>query len=47
MGNAVFIDFDALVRDTGARLRIVANLPYNVGTALFIGWLSGESWPPQ
>ncbi|MDP3908050.1 16S rRNA (adenine(1518)-N(6)/adenine(1519)-N(6))-dimethyltransferase RsmA [Novosphingobium sp.] len=26
---------------------IVANLPYNVGTALFTGWLSGESWPPQ
>lgn len=26
---------------------IVANLPYNVGTALFIGWLSGQQWPPQ
>lgn len=26
---------------------VVANLPYNVGTALFTGWLSGESWPPQ
>ena len=26
---------------------IVANLPYNVGTALFVGWLSGEAWPPQ
>ncbi len=26
---------------------IVANLPYNVGTALFVGWLGGESWPPQ
>ncbi|HCF25314.1 MULTISPECIES: 16S rRNA (adenine(1518)-N(6)/adenine(1519)-N(6))-dimethyltransferase RsmA [unclassified Novosphingobium] len=26
---------------------IVANLPYNVGTALFTGWLGGESWPPQ
>ena len=25
---------------------IVANLPYNVGTALFTGWLSGEAWPP-
>lgn len=25
---------------------VVANLPYNVGTALFIGWLSGETWPP-
>ncbi|WP_260923334.1 16S rRNA (adenine(1518)-N(6)/adenine(1519)-N(6))-dimethyltransferase RsmA [Novosphingobium sp. 9] len=26
---------------------VVANLPYNVGTALFIGWLGGEAWPPQ
>ncbi len=26
---------------------VVANLPYNVGTALFVGWLSGESWPPR
>ncbi|MEO6716769.1 MAG: 16S rRNA (adenine(1518)-N(6)/adenine(1519)-N(6))-dimethyltransferase RsmA [Novosphingobium sp.] len=26
---------------------ILANLPYNVGTALFTGWLGGEKWPPQ
>ena len=26
---------------------VVANLPYNVGTALFTGWLSGQDWPPQ
>ena len=26
---------------------IIANLPYNVGTALFTGWLSGEQWPPR
>ena len=25
---------------------VVANLPYNVGTALFVGWLGGEAWPP-
>jgi 16S rRNA (adenine1518-N6/adenine1519-N6)-dimethyltransferase len=25
---------------------VVANLPYNVGTALFTSWLSGEAWPP-
>ena len=25
---------------------IVANLPYNVGTSLFVGWLSGQAWPP-
>ena len=26
---------------------VVANLPYNIGTALFIQWLSGEQWPPR
>lgn len=31
---------------------VVANLPYNVGTLLFTGWLTGEkgneqAWPPQ
>ena len=25
---------------------IVSNLPYNVGTALLVRWLGGESWPP-
>ena len=28
------------------RPRIVANLPYNVGTALLVGWLGGPDWPP-
>ena len=26
--------------------RIVANLPYNIATALLIRWLSIETWPP-
>ncbi len=26
---------------------VVANLPYNVGTGLFTGWLGGQEWPPQ
>ncbi|MDR6512568.1 16S rRNA (adenine1518-N6/adenine1519-N6)-dimethyltransferase [Novosphingobium capsulatum] len=26
---------------------VIANLPYNVGTMLFTGWLSGQDWPPQ
>jgi 16S rRNA (adenine1518-N6/adenine1519-N6)-dimethyltransferase len=28
------------------RARIVANLPYNIATALLIDWLSIEPWPP-
>ena len=30
----------------GAQVKIVANLPYNVGTALLIKWLTPEAWPP-
>jgi 16S rRNA (adenine1518-N6/adenine1519-N6)-dimethyltransferase len=26
---------------------IVSNLPYNVGSALFVKWLTGETWPPR
>jgi 16S rRNA (adenine1518-N6/adenine1519-N6)-dimethyltransferase len=28
------------------RARIVANLPYNIATALLVGWLTIEPWPP-
>ena len=28
------------------RARIVANLPYNIATALLVGWLTVEPWPP-
>jgi 16S rRNA (adenine1518-N6/adenine1519-N6)-dimethyltransferase len=28
------------------RARVVANLPYNIATALLIEWLTTESWPP-
>jgi len=49
-GKLTVIEGDALEVDptpyfTGAEQRIVANLPYNVGTALLVGWLSGP-WPP-
>ena len=30
----------------GEGAHIVANLPYNVGTALLLRWLGGEQWPP-
>jgi 16S rRNA (adenine1518-N6/adenine1519-N6)-dimethyltransferase len=40
---------DALSFDPAARLtqpaRIVANLPYNIATALLVSWLSIEPWP--
>ena len=43
-GDALKIDPATLFDEPYA---IVANLPYNVGTALFTGWLSGEAWPPR
>jgi 16S rRNA (adenine1518-N6/adenine1519-N6)-dimethyltransferase len=30
----------------GVNAKIVANLPYNIATALLIDWLSAEPWPP-
>lgn len=44
-GDALDIDYAALPEARG-RTAIVANLPYNVGTALLAGWLSVSPWPP-
>jgi 16S rRNA (adenine1518-N6/adenine1519-N6)-dimethyltransferase len=30
----------------GARARVVANLPYNIATALLVSWLTLDPWPP-
>jgi 16S rRNA (adenine1518-N6/adenine1519-N6)-dimethyltransferase len=38
--------FDARPLLGGERAKIVANLPYNIATALLIDWLSIEPWPP-
>ncbi|QIG54994.1 16S rRNA (adenine(1518)-N(6)/adenine(1519)-N(6))-dimethyltransferase RsmA [Altererythrobacter sp. BO-6] len=51
-GQLRVIEGDALKLDHGELMggepfAIVANLPYNVGTALFTRWLGGEQWPPQ
>jgi 16S rRNA (adenine1518-N6/adenine1519-N6)-dimethyltransferase len=50
-GRLEVIEADATTLDPAALLpagpaRIVANLPYNVGTALLAGWISTEAWPP-
>jgi 16S rRNA (adenine1518-N6/adenine1519-N6)-dimethyltransferase len=44
-GDAMKLDHGALMN--GAPFHVLSNLPYNVGTALFVRWLSGEVWPPQ
>jgi 16S rRNA (adenine1518-N6/adenine1519-N6)-dimethyltransferase len=50
-GRLTVISGDALEVDLvphldGGPTRIVANLPYNVATALLIGWITAEPWPP-
>ena len=50
-GQLAVIEGDALKLDHaqlmgGAPFHVLSNLPYNVGTALFVRWLGGESWPP-
>ena len=43
-GDALAMQHDTLMSEPYA---VVANLPYNVGTALFTRWLGGEAWPPH
>ena len=38
--------FDPMPYLGSTKAKIVANLPYNIATALLIGWLSTEPWPP-
>ncbi|ADY64026.1 16S rRNA (adenine(1518)-N(6)/adenine(1519)-N(6))-dimethyltransferase RsmA [Agrobacterium tumefaciens] len=44
-GDALKTDFEALV-PAGEPVRIIANLPYNVGTQLLVNWLLPKEWPP-
>ena len=43
-GDALKIDAAALA--PGEPVRIIANLPYNVGTQLLLNWLLPAHWPP-
>ncbi len=50
-GRLSVVSGDALAFDPAPYLergpaRIVANLPYNIATALLVGWLTAEPWPP-
>lgn len=50
-GRLEVVEADALTFDPLPLLgdgpkRVVANLPYNVGTQLLTGWLTSEPWPP-
>ena len=41
--DALEVDWRKLINGPA---KIVANLPYNVATALLLGWISDEVWPP-
>ena len=48
-GDALVVDHWRTLRDAGwtdGPARIVANLPYNVATPLFTGWMTSADWPP-
>jgi 16S rRNA (adenine1518-N6/adenine1519-N6)-dimethyltransferase len=49
-GRLEVVEGDALALDLSGRLtppvRVVANLPYNIGTELLVRWLTPASWPP-
>ena len=43
-GDALAQPLDDVLPEGG---HIVANLPYNIGTALLVNWLSTPQWPPR
>jgi 16S rRNA (adenine1518-N6/adenine1519-N6)-dimethyltransferase len=50
-GRLEVISADAMTIDeaelfAGERVRVAANLPYNIGTALLVKWLTTAAWPP-
>jgi 16S rRNA (adenine1518-N6/adenine1519-N6)-dimethyltransferase len=49
-GRLTVLEGDALALDPAPHLmppvRVVANLPYNVGTELLVRWLTPAVWPP-
>jgi 16S rRNA (adenine1518-N6/adenine1519-N6)-dimethyltransferase len=49
-GRLRVISADAMKIDeraeAGDGAHIASNLPYNVGTALFVRWMTGDAWPP-
>lgn len=51
-GKLTIVADDAMTIDMAAlaaklhKPRVVANLPYNIGTELLIRWITTENWPP-
>lgn len=43
-GDALAIPLEQVLPEGG---HIVSNLPYNIGSALLVKWLTGDAWPPR
>ena len=43
-GDALAMDWPAMALEPP--VRIIANLPYNIGTPLLTGWIEADPWPP-
>ena len=40
------LDIDLATIANGEKVKVIANLPYNIGTELLIRWLTANDWPP-
>lgn len=50
-GDALALDHATVLQDADIdlatdRIKIAANLPYNIATPLFTNWIGGDAWPP-
>ncbi len=45
-GDAVNMDWQALLKGCPGKAIIAANLPYAIATVLLVDWLEAEPWPP-
>ena len=50
-GDALELDHEEVLTQNGVdlasdKIKIIANLPYNIATPLFTGWIGGDVWPP-
>jgi len=44
--DALKTNMASLFKDRAEKPKILANLPYNIGTQLLLNWLLAEPWPP-
>lgn len=45
-GDALELDLAGVAAGFDTRVKIIANLPYNIATELYAAWLTVDPWPP-